>query len=63
MVCCLGFYQIARDMGLGMNYLHLHKPIVLHLDLKSMNVLLTSHMRAKIADFGFSKLRYWEMQS
>ena len=53
------FYQVARDIALGMNYLHSHKPEVLHLDLKSMNVLLCQSFRAKIADFGFSKLRYF----
>lgn len=52
------YYAIARDVALGMNYLHQHRPSVLHLDLKSMNVLLSQHLRAKIADFGFSKLRY-----
>ncbi len=52
------YFQIARDVALGMNYLHLHRPSVLHLDLKSLNVLLNHHMRAKIADFGFSKLKY-----
>jgi serine/threonine protein kinase len=51
------FYQIARDVSSGMVYLHNHRPPVLHLDLKSMNVLLTSTHRAKIADFGFSKLK------
>ncbi|ELU17132.1 hypothetical protein CAPTEDRAFT_146577, partial [Capitella teleta] len=52
------YFQIAHDMALGMNYLHCHRSEILHLDLKSMNVLLTSHLRAKIADFGFSKLRH-----
>ncbi|KAK7495292.1 hypothetical protein BaRGS_00013474, partial [Batillaria attramentaria] len=50
------FYQIARDVSSGMVYLHNHRPPVLHLDLKSMNVLLTATHRAKIGDFGFSKL-------
>ena len=53
----VAYYVIARDIALGMNYLHQHHPSVLHLDLKSMNVLLTQHLRAKIADFGFSKLK------
>ncbi|KAK3588556.1 hypothetical protein CHS0354_027782 [Potamilus streckersoni] len=52
------FHQIARDIALGMNYLHNHKPEVLHLDLKSLNILLSKDFRAKIADFGFSKLRH-----
>lgn len=51
------FYQIARDVGSGMVYLHHHHPPVLHLNLKSMNVLLTTSHHAKIADFGFSKLK------
>ncbi|XP_072039925.1 LOW QUALITY PROTEIN: uncharacterized protein [Amphiura filiformis] len=54
----VGYYQIARDICLGMNYLHRHRPVVLHLDLKPMNVLLGTYGRAKIADFGFSKLRH-----
>ena len=44
-------------MAQGMNYLHTHRPAVLHLDLKSGNVLLNRELRAKIADFGFSKLK------
>ncbi|XP_076071320.1 uncharacterized protein LOC143042751 isoform X2 [Mytilus galloprovincialis] len=52
------YYGVAHDIALGMNYLHQHKPQVLHLDLKSMNVLLDSSGRAKIADFGFSKFRH-----
>ena len=54
----VAFYQISKDMAVGMNYLHRHKPgPVLHLDLKSMNVLLDGYGRAKIGDFGFSKLK------
>ncbi|KAH3831342.1 uncharacterized protein LOC127880025 [Dreissena polymorpha] len=52
------YYQVAKDIAAGMNYLHSHKPEVLHLDLKSMNVLMCESFRAKIADFGFSKLRH-----
>ncbi len=52
------FYQISKDMAVGMNFLHRHKPgPILHLDLKSMNVLLDQFGKAKIADFGFSKLK------
>ncbi|XP_070553545.1 uncharacterized protein [Ptychodera flava] len=54
----ISYFQLARDTSLGMNYLHRHKPAVLHMDLKSMNVLIGSHGRAKIGDFGFSKLRH-----
>ncbi|XP_021360200.1 uncharacterized protein LOC110454806 [Mizuhopecten yessoensis] len=51
------YFRISHDIALGMAYLHQQKPAVLHLDLKSMNVLICSNDRAKIADFGFSKLR------
>ncbi|KAK7081239.1 hypothetical protein SK128_014400 [Halocaridina rubra] len=51
------YFVVAKDIAQGMNYLHRHDPQVLHLDLKSMNVLLDSYTRAKIADFGFSILR------
>lgn len=33
-------YNIAKDISLGINYLHTRKPIVVHRDLKSANVLL-----------------------
>ncbi|ESO93984.1 hypothetical protein LOTGIDRAFT_104546 [Lottia gigantea] len=49
------FYQISSDIAAGMVYLHNNRPPVLHLDLKSMNVLIGAGNRAKIADFGFSK--------
>ncbi|KAL7645541.1 UNVERIFIED_CONTAM: hypothetical protein RMT77_003927 [Armadillidium vulgare] len=51
------YFAIAKDVAQGLNYLHKHDPQVLHLDLKSMNVLLDGYSRAKIADFGFSILR------
>ena len=51
------YYQVAHDTALGINYLHRHRPCVLHLDLKALNILLNNHLRAKIADFGFAKLR------
>ncbi|CAL4125551.1 unnamed protein product, partial [Meganyctiphanes norvegica] len=51
------YFIVAKDIAQGLNYLHKHDPQVLHLDLKSMNVLLDPYTRAKIADFGFSILR------
>ncbi|KAJ5066257.1 hypothetical protein M0811_03590 [Anaeramoeba ignava] len=50
--------KIAKDIALGLNYLHLTKPKpVIHRDLKSLNVLLDQHQNAKVADFGMSKIK------
>ncbi|XP_039264684.2 uncharacterized protein LOC120340479 [Styela clava] len=51
------YYSIVRDITVGMAYLHGQKPPVLHLNLRPCNVLLDSTGRAKVADFGFSKIR------
>ena len=44
-------------MALGLYYLHSYKPPVLHLDLKSANVLLDEAGTAKVCDFGLAKLK------
>ena len=41
-------YSILRDVALGLNYLHGQSPTIIHRDLSSNNVLLTSNMTAKI---------------
>ena len=46
-VCGSGKY-IALDVARGLNYLHASK--ILHLDLKSPNVLLSAEFEAKISD-------------
>lgn len=48
---------IARQVALGIYYLHCCKPPVLHLDLKSANVLLDKHGIAKVCDFGLAHLK------
>ena len=46
--------RLILDIALGLNYLHTEG--VLHRDVKSANVLLDGEGRARIADFGLSKL-------
>jgi ankyrin repeat protein len=47
--------QIALDMSFGLSLLH--QEHMLHRDLTSMKVLLDNHYHAKLADFGFSKIK------
>ena len=49
--------QIMRDTAAGMEYLHLHQPIIIHRDLKSQNLLLDKSWTTKVADFGISRVK------
>ncbi|KAH7919646.1 kinase-like protein [Leucogyrophana mollusca] len=46
--------QLMLDVALGLEYLHSFCPTVVHGDLKGVNILITSGLRACIADFGLS---------
>jgi serine/threonine protein kinase/tetratricopeptide (TPR) repeat protein len=46
---------IAADISKGLAFLHVEN--ILHRDVKSLNVLLDEHMRAKLSDFGLSKVK------
>jgi Cys-rich protein (TIGR01571 family) len=49
--------RIAMEVAHALTYMHSLSPVVLHRDLKSRNVLLTSRLEAKLTDFGASKIR------
>ena len=47
---------ILRDTASGLDYLHSQTPAIVHRDLTARNVLLDSQLRAKIADFGNTRI-------
>jgi serine/threonine protein kinase len=48
-------YQMGFDASVGLA--HLHGENIIHADLKSLNVLVDSSYRCKLADFGLSKVK------
>ena len=48
--------SILHDTASGLDYLHSRTPAIIHRDLTAKNVLLDSELRAKIADFGNSRI-------
>ena len=48
--------SILLDVSHGLLYLHTQTPPILHRDLTANNVLVTSDMKAKITDFGVSRV-------
>jgi len=48
--------SILLDVSYGLLHLHSQKPPIIHRDLTAANILLTSDMKAKIADLGVSKI-------
>jgi serine/threonine protein kinase len=48
--------QILLDICQGILFLHSADSPVIHGDLKAQNILIDSKFRAKVADFGLSKV-------
>ncbi|XP_028763019.1 chitin elicitor receptor kinase 1-like [Neltuma alba] len=49
--------QIALDAARGLEYIHEHTvPVYIHRDIKSANILIDKNFRAKVADFGLTRL-------
>ena len=49
-------YSILLDVAKGLNYLHCKRPPIVHRDLTTNNILLTSNFIAKISDLGVSRM-------
>lgn len=50
-------FGILLQISRGLEYLHTRKPMIVHRDCKSTNVLITEHGVAKISDFGLARVR------
>ena len=50
------FFSIARDIILALNFLHNQINPIIHMDIKSANILLDAYLRAKIGDLGLAKV-------
>ena len=48
--------SILHDVSVGLSFLHNRKPQILHRDLSSNNIMLTSQTVAKIGDLGVAKV-------
>ncbi|XP_039146697.1 leucine-rich repeat receptor-like serine/threonine/tyrosine-protein kinase SOBIR1 [Dioscorea cayenensis subsp. rotundata] len=50
-------YKIAHGIASGLEYLHfIHKPCIIHRDMKPENILLDDDLNPRIADFGLAKV-------
>ena len=46
---------MMRETVAGINALHSNEPMIMHRDLKSLNLLVTDDWHIKVADFGLSR--------
>ncbi|KAK6927284.1 Serine-threonine/tyrosine-protein kinase, catalytic domain, partial [Dillenia turbinata] len=50
--------RMALDVAKGMNYLHTSHPVIVHRDLKSLNLLVDKNWVVKVSDFGLSRMKH-----
>lgn len=50
--------RMALDVAKGMNYLHTSNPMIVHRDLKTLNLLVDKNWVVKVCDFGMSRLKH-----
>ena len=50
--------RMAEDVAKGMHYLHTCKPMIVHRDLKSPNLLVDRNWCVKVTDFGLSRMKH-----
>jgi serine/threonine protein kinase len=48
---------LAKDAATGVSILHNHNPCIVHLDLKSPNLLVDRHWGCKVCDFGLGQTK------
>lgn len=53
--------RISLEIARGMNYLHSFPTPIIHRDLKSLNILIDDFFKAKIGDFGWTRLKSEKM--
>eukprot|EP00775_Hariotina_reticulata_P012952 gene12952-13081_t len=49
--------EFAMDISRGMVCLHAQRPIIIHRDLKTANLLVSARFEVKVADFGLSRIK------
>ncbi|XP_024984290.1 tyrosine-protein kinase-like [Cynara cardunculus var. scolymus] len=50
--------HMAMDIARGMNFLHHCHPPIVHLDLRSSNLLVDKNWTVKVGDFGLSRIKH-----
>lgn len=49
--------QMAKDIALGLNWLHDGSPVIIHGGLNPQNCLVSEAFRLKVSDFGLSAIK------